>query len=553
MELLITIVIAGIVFAGMVPFFYNALGTSSREKVRLAALNVAQDKIEKIRQLDFDQITRPNLESVATTTTWQYASEFGPSWTSDQGRQFDVFYWVKESANSKQVFVTVDWTAPASRVPNSFSYAPDESGHVDYVLPKLTEPRFGVTLSTIIYRQYGGAQVIDLNMIPDTASGVLTWDSATHGALTLVVQAVLNPVDDNLTTAFRAEFKGLTGTDAQPQDGKVSTRDPGSGRFQMTWSPTTDGSTDGIYRPEVTVYSAAGNPGNSYAEEFRLESGPPSPAQQPSASSGDAVVSLTWVKSPTADVASYEVWRRDVTDTPDATFSKVAEHLVNTVYVDTAAQTPTGQPGVQNLRKYEYYVIAVDWMRNASDPSSTAAGNPHAPFDATAPPPPAVTNVPVPRMARLTWPDVVDPTVAGEDTTGIDHYIVTRNDGALTSILSPKTPGLTVEFAEGITESHSYTVAAWDAAGNRSTPVGPIQVTYTLPIHSLTVSANKSNVSYTVRDGNNVSVGTGSGRSFTWSLPEGTYYVIATRNGVTRGPVTVRLDVDTTLTPSFVF
>ena len=50
-ELLVTIIIAGIAFAALVPVFVLGFTVSSSEKARLAALNVAQDKIEKIRQL----------------------------------------------------------------------------------------------------------------------------------------------------------------------------------------------------------------------------------------------------------------------------------------------------------------------------------------------------------------------------------------------------------------------------------------------------------------------------------------------------------------------
>ena len=51
-ELMITTVIAGIVFAGMVPMFVNAEQASSGDQMRNIATNVAQDRIEKLRVLD---------------------------------------------------------------------------------------------------------------------------------------------------------------------------------------------------------------------------------------------------------------------------------------------------------------------------------------------------------------------------------------------------------------------------------------------------------------------------------------------------------------------
>ena len=55
-ELLITIVLAGIVFAALVPVFVSAQKASSGDKARNVATNIAQDRIEKIRLLGFDQI-----------------------------------------------------------------------------------------------------------------------------------------------------------------------------------------------------------------------------------------------------------------------------------------------------------------------------------------------------------------------------------------------------------------------------------------------------------------------------------------------------------------
>ena len=53
-ELLVTIIIAGIAFAALVPVFVGAQQVASGEQQRNAALGLAQDKLEKIRGLDYD-------------------------------------------------------------------------------------------------------------------------------------------------------------------------------------------------------------------------------------------------------------------------------------------------------------------------------------------------------------------------------------------------------------------------------------------------------------------------------------------------------------------
>jgi type II secretory pathway pseudopilin PulG len=55
-ELLVSVLLASIIFAAMVPMFAGAQQRAVGDQVRNTALNLAQDHIEKIRQMPFDQI-----------------------------------------------------------------------------------------------------------------------------------------------------------------------------------------------------------------------------------------------------------------------------------------------------------------------------------------------------------------------------------------------------------------------------------------------------------------------------------------------------------------
>jgi prepilin-type N-terminal cleavage/methylation domain-containing protein len=89
-ELLVTIVIAGVVFAAMVPFFANALNQTSEDELRVDATNIAQDRIEQIRLLGYAVITEPNLN---TTSTSVGDGRFGPSYTLiGETRPYTVTY-----------------------------------------------------------------------------------------------------------------------------------------------------------------------------------------------------------------------------------------------------------------------------------------------------------------------------------------------------------------------------------------------------------------------------------------------------------------------------
>ena len=55
-ELLVTIVIAGIAFAAMVPLFVQAQQKNSSDYFRVLGTNIVTDKLERVRTLDYDDI-----------------------------------------------------------------------------------------------------------------------------------------------------------------------------------------------------------------------------------------------------------------------------------------------------------------------------------------------------------------------------------------------------------------------------------------------------------------------------------------------------------------
>ena len=88
-ELLVTVVLAGVIFAAMVPVFASALKKTTGDNLRVTAVNIAQDRIEKIRQLPYADIVAvsasptalPNLYNTAfpTTAPGIFAPTYKPS------------------------------------------------------------------------------------------------------------------------------------------------------------------------------------------------------------------------------------------------------------------------------------------------------------------------------------------------------------------------------------------------------------------------------------------------------------------------------------------
>ena len=109
-ELLVTVVLAGIIFAAMVPVFASALRQTSQDSFRVTATNIAQDRVEKIRTLDFIDITSDNLNNSAFAD-----NEFGTSFTTVNGKTYNVeSILVVDAPKYKTIKVKVSWSAAAS-------------------------------------------------------------------------------------------------------------------------------------------------------------------------------------------------------------------------------------------------------------------------------------------------------------------------------------------------------------------------------------------------------------------------------------------------------
>jgi chitodextrinase len=186
---------------------------------------------------------------------------------------------------------------------------------------------------------------------------------------------------------------------------------------------------------QVAAVDAAGNFGKAAKASARDTTAPTWNGALSLVIGEGGVIEVSWPAAvDNAGVVAYEVSRDDV---PIAT-------LTTTTYDDAS---------VEQMHSYSYGVIASD-----------AAGNKSVelPGSITVPdldPPGAVGNLVAtqsgPRQVDVSW-------TAAADTVGVDHYVVTL-DG-LTSYTTSATSLAGVAASDG--ETHSFSVAAVDAAGN---------------------------------------------------------------------------------------
>jgi type II secretory pathway pseudopilin PulG len=107
-ELLIVVVLAGIIFAAMVPLFLSAAKGSSDDGIRIAEANIAQDRIEQVRLLSYGVISEANLDTPPSPVSSFGDGRFGHDYLLAGGsRPYYIDYTVDPGTKTKKVTVSV--------------------------------------------------------------------------------------------------------------------------------------------------------------------------------------------------------------------------------------------------------------------------------------------------------------------------------------------------------------------------------------------------------------------------------------------------------------
>ncbi|MDX6231088.1 MAG: glycerophosphoryl diester phosphodiesterase, partial [Nocardioidaceae bacterium] len=223
------------------------------------------------------------------------------------------------------------------------------------------------------------------------------------------------------------------------------------GAVDLGWNSATV--PNGTHTLQLQARDTAGNLGHSEVVSVTVqnvdEEAPTSPTAVSGTWSSPSRVALTWSgATDNAAVTGYRVYRDGV----------VISDLDPTArsYTDT---------GVANLTTYDYVVTALDAAGHESAPSEAATVETGDDITPTAPSVTAVLSGT--DAAAVAWSGSTD----NDDVTAYRVYrngtIIGTVDGSASSLLDP---GLD----DGV--AYTYTVAAFDAAGNASTPGGPATV-----------------------------------------------------------------------------
>ena len=111
-ELMLACVLAAIVFAAMVPVFANALKTTSSDGFRVAANNIAQERIEQVRLLPYSSICAAP-DNLNAPPTGFGDGRFGPNYQlPGSNKAYHILYTTEDHPADayKKITVAVSWT-----------------------------------------------------------------------------------------------------------------------------------------------------------------------------------------------------------------------------------------------------------------------------------------------------------------------------------------------------------------------------------------------------------------------------------------------------------
>jgi len=492
-ELLVTIIIAGIVFAAMVPLFVTVLGKNSADNMRNISAFLAQDKIERLRQLDFVEITQANLEDSAFKS-----GQFGEEATATTGSGPKVF----------QVRYDVQVSDGVTTSPSGFDALTEQYKEVSVEVywdgPPL--PVKHVYQVTRIYRQYAGPSLsLDIAPTPD-ASGMI-WD-ALSVSLTATVPAAWRGTSNGVPLTDRVYFRILlagvpkgsqyvltTDMSLKTGTGADTYQYLGNGQYRWTWAGAATAAA-GLYRFTAVAYASdTGSAGEGTGLYASLARHAPDPPTGLTATPGVNQVSLSWNPCPSTFFDHFEVWRSTVSGQPGSMIATTQDvTYVDNVPIDRADGTT-----------YYYSLKAVttegttSWT-SAACPQVSAMPTWPLTDDTT---PPTILTFTAAKVAKhqtitLTW-TAVDPTPPSPPS-GLDHFAIYRSANGTSWGTASYFPAATAtswaDTNAGWATRWYYKIEAYDLAGNFSTSAVKNATTDAQPKYTLTVKNLNAHEAY---------------------------------------------------------
>jgi len=279
-ELLVTIVVSALFFAAMVPVFVLASRQNSNDRARVTALDIAQGKIEGIRNLAYARVVEPGyLEGHADIG-------FGIHWPKEPPYQYTIQYSIV--------------TVPQNPQPGEQQYAVVnvkvgryDAAHPDE--PRPTDP-VPVQLRTAVYQQSAGPEIISVDVQPRANDD--RWIQPLPGVplSQVTVSARVNSLDSGRTkTVVFAVYANTGGLIDSSQDAAGVNHVTRSGDvFTWLWDVTSAPDAWYTFTAVALATQPVDYPGNMWQVQYGLNRVPPPPPTWKSVRSGFNQVELAW-------------------------------------------------------------------------------------------------------------------------------------------------------------------------------------------------------------------------------------------------------------------
>lgn len=490
-EIMVATLLLLVAMAGFVPFFLQGLNQSSSARYRSVATNIARERMEQVRQLDYREIT-------TTGPGKTLVQRFG---TTDlmRGTTFTTSYSVSDATDGlKNVTVTVTWTAP----------------------PKVSP----ISVTTLIHQQFLGPRGSRLTVEPTVSDDLGSPFPLLEGPATRTIKYYIAEADWGLIYPIPSTSPDSGAYDVYAR--MVLVDDDGFGiplgesaneykisndQLRRTWDtngiltevyfelsgvdPTTI--PDGYWELQAAAYNQYDEPGNLWRLRVRRESGPPA-APTPFAADGQTdgqTIELTWTPGPERDRDHFVLqWRiRNADLTWPAGFTTLVDPLdpAATSYTHTGNLAGLLHPwgDLVTTNYYEYNLLAVDFASPANTgPASTAIGQlPPLPTTTTTLPPGVTTTAPPPTTSSTTS------TTVSSTTTTLAYRVTIncKNKSKLNwSILIKNSSNSTV-YTGTVSKNSSIDVTGLIAGTYNITATNPEEPTviqsFTLPAQAGTI------------------------------------------------------------------
>lgn len=379
-EIMVAALLLLVMAAAFVPLFLTGLGQASSVRNKSLATNIAREKMEQVRQLDYREIQDNEDDSDPRNLRMRFGSA-----ATVRGIPFTISYQVGDvqPGELKPVTITVSWVGPSGSSGSSSE----------------------AVLTTLIHQQYVGPRGARLTFTPTSADPLgtpfeLLQTTVDTVARYEVAQADWSLVYDNFNQMgehkkpvymrlfFVDDTDAVIPVGPAADDYKIDTTwlyhtGAGTPSESVYFEYPFDAGTlpDGYLDAKAVIYNEYDEPGNVYKLRIRIENGGPGqPVVTAAGQEDNQSFVVTWVPGPERDRAFFTLeWqKRDDLLGWTESWVTLAGNLSPTEYtfthvghtvadpLDPMALDPWGS--IAYPHAYQYRVVAVDIAGQSSTP-----------------------------------------------------------------------------------------------------------------------------------------------------------------------------------------